>query len=362
MAVAPGLAGAAEHGHVVQFYAQDQELAAGAGQYLADALAEGCVVVVVATPAHRQAFESYLAGADADVAGARADGRYRPIDAAALLHRFAVAGEVDAASFEAEVGHVLRAAGAAGRPVRVYGEMVALLWEAGQLNAVLELEGRWNELARDIPFGLYCGYPESPVMGAGQRAVLAEVCRLHEAVVGMPAAMPGRASTRQAGRAGRDRAGPGNDPTEPPEIAGPAGTRLRRAPSRQTMARPGATRSFPLDRDAPRQARHFALEVLRGWRIEQLCGVNVASDVAIVVSELATNAVRHARSGFTVSVILAGDAVRIRVEDAARWPERPGIRRCRSRRTTGWAWSMPSRRAGACSRPTAGKRSGPSCR
>ena len=90
------------------------------------------------------------------------------------------------------------------------------------------------------------------------------------------------------------------------------------------MARPGATRSFPLDRDAPRQARHFALEVLRGWRIEQLCGVNVASDVAIVVSELATNAVRHARSGFTVSVILAGDAVRIRVEDARPLAGAPG--------------------------------------
>jgi hypothetical protein len=99
-------------------------------------------VVVVATPAHRQAFEAYLAGADVDIAAARADGRYQAIDAAALLHRFAVAGEVDPASFEAEVGHVIRTAGAAGRPVRIYGEMVALLWDAGQLNAALELEGR----------------------------------------------------------------------------------------------------------------------------------------------------------------------------------------------------------------------------
>ena len=286
MAVAPGLAGAAQRGHVVQFYAQDWELAAGAGQYLADALAEGCTVVVVATPAHRQAFESYLAGAAVDVAGAQADGRYRAIDAAALLHRFAVAGEVDAASFEAEVGHVIRAAGAAGCPVRVYGEMVALLWEAGQLNAALELEGLWNELARDIAFGLYCGYPESPVMGAGQRAVLAEVCRLHAAVVGVPAGPP--------------------------------------RPGRAAPARPRATRSFPLDRDAPRQARHFALELLNSWQIEQRRGVNLVSDVAIVVSELATNAVRHARSGFTVSVMLTADVIRIRVEDARPLAGAPG--------------------------------------
>ena len=285
MAVAPGLAGADQHRHVVQFYAQDRELAAGAGQYLADALAGGCAVVVVATPAHRQAFETYLDGVAADIAAARADGRYQAIDAAALLHRFAAAGEVDAASFEAEVGHVIRAAGAAGRPVRVYGEMVALLWEAGQLNAALELEGRWNDLARHIPFGLYCGYPEPPAGGADQRAALAEVCRLHAAVVGVP---PGRAR-----------------------------------PGRTAPTRPGATRSFPPHRDAPRQARHFALQVLRGWPIEQR-GVNVASDVAIVVSELATNAVRHAQSGFTVSVTLAGDAVRIRVEDARPLAGPPG--------------------------------------
>ena len=109
MAVARGLAGADQHRHVVQFYAHDRELAAGAGQYLADALAGGCAVVVVATPAHRQAFETYLAGVATDIAAARAARRYRAIDADALLHRFAVAVR-DVASFEAEVGHVIRAA------------------------------------------------------------------------------------------------------------------------------------------------------------------------------------------------------------------------------------------------------------
>ncbi len=278
MAVAPGQAGTDQHGHVVQFYAHDAELAAGAGHYLAEALADGCAVVVVATPAHRQLFESYLAAADVDVAAARAGGRYQAIDAAALLHRFAAAGQVDAASFEAEVGHVIKTAGATGRPVRIYGEMVAVLWDAGQLNAALELEGRWNDLARDIPFGLYCAYAESPGAEADQSAALTEVCRLHTAVVEAPAA--------------------------------------------QTTAR--ATRSFPLDRDAPRQARHFALDLLRGWRIGRSYGAHLASDVAIVVSELATNAVRHARSGFTVSVLLADGALRIRVEDARALPGSPG--------------------------------------
>jgi hypothetical protein len=266
---------------VVQFYARDCELAAGVGEYLAEGLDAGCAVVVVATPAHRLAFESYLAGVDADIAAARADGRYRAIDADALLRRFASAGQLDAASFEAEVGQVIRAAGAAGRPVRVYGEMVALLWEAGQLNAALELEGLWNDLCRGIPFGLYCGYPEAPGAGADQRAALAQVCRLHAAVVSTPSS---------AGRPARAR----------------------------------ATRSFPLGPDSPREARHFALDLLRSWRIEQRGGVNLASDMAIVVGELATNAVRHAGSGFTVSLMLVTDAVRIQVEDARPLAGSPG--------------------------------------
>ena len=79
----------------------------------------------------------------------------------------------------------------------------------------------------------------------------------------------------------------------------------------------GAVRTFALSRDAPAAARHFAVGALRRWGIADL-----ADDVALVVTELAANAVRHARSGFTV--ILSSrpsrpsrpDVVRVSVRDA----------------------------------------------
>ena len=76
----------------------------------------------------------------------------------------------------------------------------------------------------------------------------------------------------------------------------------------------GAVRTFGFSRDAPAAARHFAVGALRRWGIADL-----VDDVALVVTELAANAVRHARSGFTV--ILSSrpsrpDVVRISVRDA----------------------------------------------
>jgi two-component sensor histidine kinase len=50
--------------------------------------------------------------------------------------------------------------------------------------------------------------------------------------------------------------------------------------------------------------------MLEPWRGEQL-----AADIALVVTELATNAVLHAGSAFCVSLALSGGAIRISVSD-----------------------------------------------
>ena len=80
----------------------------------------------------------------------------------------------------------------------------------------------------------------------------------------------------------------------------------------------GAVRTFGLSRDAPAAARHFAVRALHRWGIADL-----ADDVALVVTELAANAVRHARSGFTVilsSRPSRSDVVRVSVRDARPLP------------------------------------------
>ena len=56
----------APHDHVVQFYEQDDELAAGVGPYLIEAIRAGGAAIVIATEPHRQAFAARLARAGID--------------------------------------------------------------------------------------------------------------------------------------------------------------------------------------------------------------------------------------------------------------------------------------------------------
>jgi hypothetical protein len=229
--------------------------------YLLGALEAGGVAIVIATAGHRRAFEGRLRSAGVDLAAATERGTYQAFDAEDTVRRFMAEQAPDAADFDRVIGGVIARACSSGRPVRAYGEMVALLWANGQVNAAIELEELWNELGRRYPFALFCAYPVHAVVGGENLDAFAEVCRLHREVVGPP----------------------------------PGGPTLR---------------TFALSRSAPAAARHFALRALPGLGAEDL-----ADDVALVVTELAANAVLHARTGFTVALAAGPDLLRISVKD-----------------------------------------------
>lgn len=268
------------HRHVVQFYDRDEELTENAGDYLAGAIAEGGAAVIVATPGHCAGFEARLAAGGVNVGAARRDGSLVCLDATRIAGRLTSGGQVDLAAFGTQFRPAILAAGEAPGPVRIYGEVVALLWAAGQVNAALELEGLWNDLGREIPFSLFCGYPRHLVDSSQHQGAVAEVCRLHTAVVGRPLA----GASVTGGSAAGDPMG-----------------RVHWA---------DVTRTFAGRREDTRAARGFVLGMLGPWRGEQL-----AADTALVVTELATNAVVHAGSAFSVSLTLSGGAIRISVAD-----------------------------------------------
>lgn len=72
---------------------------------------------------------------------------------------------------------------------------------------------------------------------------------------------------------------------------------------------PSTTPTSTLVTNAPRRARDMVASAADAH------GASITDDARLVVSELVTNAVRHARSAATVSVWVTGDAVTVRVVD-----------------------------------------------
>jgi hypothetical protein len=168
----------------VQFYGHDEELAESVGGYVAEALESGAAAVVVSTAAHWLAFDEQLTSAGIDVAAARALGVLVVVDAAETMKGFLIGDQPDPGDFQRVIGGLIRRAARGGRPVHIYGEMVALLWDAGHVSAAIELEALWNELAALLPFSLVCGYSAQSVSGDGHADALHQVCGLHSAIAG----------------------------------------------------------------------------------------------------------------------------------------------------------------------------------
>jgi len=177
-------------GHAVLFYSAGDELAGQVSEFLLEAIRAGGVAVVIATQAHRDAIAAALAGAGIDVAAHQAAGLYMALDAFETTDRVMVADWPSAASFWHVIRPIVARAAEAGTPVHVFGGMVALLWDLGQVNAAIEVEAMWNELAAQYSFSLLCSYPADSVRGDQHQDALAEVCRVHASVAGD---VPGRA-------------------------------------------------------------------------------------------------------------------------------------------------------------------------
>jgi signal transduction histidine kinase len=172
-----------EQDHFVQFYESDEFLIDSLSGYVREGLETGDACVVVATHARREGLDARLRASGLDTDGARASGLLVTLDAAETLSRFMSNDAPDARRFEDVVGGTLARAAEVGQRVRVFGEMVALLWAEGKSDAALRLEGLWNDIQKTHAFRLFCAYPLNGFDGETQAALLGGVCAEHARVI-----------------------------------------------------------------------------------------------------------------------------------------------------------------------------------
>jgi signal transduction histidine kinase len=175
------------HTHSVQFYEDDSFLLDSLTKLIGTTLVAGDAAIVIATPAHREGLARRLKARGLDLDVTSTLGRYCAFDAAGTLSSFMVQDIPDPARFHSVVGSILSSIRPAAEttPPRivVFGEMVALLWSEGNIDAAFKLEQLWNDLARSHSFHLHCAYPMKSFDQEGHSQAFLNICAEHSRVV-----------------------------------------------------------------------------------------------------------------------------------------------------------------------------------
>jgi hypothetical protein len=166
--------------HFVQLYTDDDFLARAVVHFVSVGFAEGEAAVIIATPKHITLFADRLPTAEA----AMARGQLVVLDAEACLKTFMVDGMPDRESFVDGITAVLDRVRAAGySKIRLYGEMVNLLWEADALEPAVRLEELWNDLLAEERLPLLCAYRIDNFDRYAHRSALTQISRTHSHLI-----------------------------------------------------------------------------------------------------------------------------------------------------------------------------------
>lgn len=168
--------------HIVQLFDTTESLAGAVAAFLYEGWQRGEHLLVVAKPAHWARASERLERRGCPVARAIEDGRLVVLDAATTVAKITRVGIIDRQLFLDHIGALVGRLVAESTGVRIYGEMVELLAEEGDLHGAQLLERLWNELSERQPFTLLCGYNAAHFTGAHALPALHAICGLHTRV------------------------------------------------------------------------------------------------------------------------------------------------------------------------------------
>ncbi|HWP71812.1 MAG TPA: MEDS domain-containing protein [Gemmatimonadaceae bacterium] len=187
--------------HLLQIYDSERVFLDTLEGFVSGGLRAGEGIIVIATDAHIEGLESRLLASGLDLEAMRYAGQYTSLNAEEVLSQFIVDRWPDKDLFQRTMTGLLARAGASGRKIRVFGEMVAVLWQRGEHGATVRLEYLWHQLTTSVGFSLLCAYPKSAFVGETAKAI-SELTALHSGV--LSASAPSRKSVNGGGEVGGD--------------------------------------------------------------------------------------------------------------------------------------------------------------
>ncbi len=172
--------------HLCHFYSKKRDLVATAGRLLVETLRVGGIAVAAAPPVHLRALERDLRRSGVDLEAVRAAGSYVTFNTKPMVPRLMIDGKLDRDQGDAVLGEILEPLMRSDtRPRFLYGEIAPLLWNAGKIDAALELEARAHELVAEVDVTVMCGYRVRSLAGVNPGSVR-ELCRNHSYLTSLP--------------------------------------------------------------------------------------------------------------------------------------------------------------------------------
>lgn len=168
--------------HFVEFYDDDRSLVGSVATFVSVGIGLGEAAIVIGEAAHVKAIETELSRS-IDLDRARAWRQYLSLDAAATLERFMEGGMPDPTRFEAVVTDMIEQVFTGERKLRIFGEMVGILWRKGNVQGAIALEDLWNGFIAKHPFRLFCAYPARASAATVEELPFGAVCDRHTHVL-----------------------------------------------------------------------------------------------------------------------------------------------------------------------------------
>jgi hypothetical protein len=174
-------------GHIIYPYTDENLVAQAVCLYASAGLRNGEGVILIMTAAHCESINERLAAEGFNVAALQETGQLTCIVAEDLLTGFMSDGMPDEHLFKTIAGRLIKTARTSSGTaehgyVRVFGEMVSLLWNTN-LPAAARLEELWNEMIELHSISLLCTYCLS---GEAQKSLPESLVRVHSHNIAWP--------------------------------------------------------------------------------------------------------------------------------------------------------------------------------
>ena len=171
------------HDHRVRFYHSDAQLADCVAEFVMAGLSQGDVAVLIVTPSHRDLIADSFRARGSDLIAESESGRLALVDADTALASFMRGVSPDRDLFRENIGGLIERISAGSARTCAFGEMVDVLWRAGNAAGAIELEQLWNDLSQELSFSLLCGYGLASFASTESYEQFEQICSLHSRVL-----------------------------------------------------------------------------------------------------------------------------------------------------------------------------------